>query len=55
MMFRLMIALSLTLVSDKAFNHGRLTVELAEQGGGFRTWASRSGGEVADSFIGFRS
>jgi hypothetical protein len=50
-----MIALSLTLVSDKAFNHGRLTVELAEQSDTFSDWAQRSSGDVADTFIGFRS
>ena len=55
MMTRLMIALSLTLVSDKAFNHGRLTTELAEESGSVRDWAVRSGDDVADSFTGFRS
>ena len=54
MMTRLMIALSLTLVSDKAFNHGRLTMELAEESDGMRDWAVRSSDNVADSFMGFR-
>jgi acetolactate synthase small subunit len=50
-----MIAFALTMVSDRAFNHGQLTVALAEQSDEFRDWAVRSGDEVADSFIGFRS
>jgi hypothetical protein len=50
-----MIALSLTLVSDKAFNQGQLTRQLAEQSGDMRDWALRSGDDVADSFVSFRS
>ena len=55
MMTRLAIALSLTLVSDKAFNQGQLTMELAQESAAMRDWASRSGGGVADTFTGFRS
>lgn len=55
MMTRLMIALSLTLVSDRAFNHGRLTMELAEESDSVRYWAVKSSDDVADSFMGFRS
>ena len=49
-----MIALSLTLVCDKAFNHGNLTVKLFDSAGSARDWALRSGDEVATSGSGFR-
>ncbi len=52
---RLVIAFAMTLVSDKAFNHGQLTVELAQESGAISDWARRSGGNVASTFTGFRS
>ena len=51
---RLMIAFAMTMVSDKAFNHGQLTIELAEESGALSDWATRSGGHIADTFTGFR-
>ena len=50
----LTIAIALTLVCDRAFNHGALTVKLYDNTAGARDWATRSGNEVADTFIGFR-
>jgi hypothetical protein len=51
----MMIALALTLVCDRAFNHGALTVKLYDNAAGARDWATRSSDEVADSFTGYRS
>ena len=48
-----MIAVALTLVCDKAFNRGFLTVKLFDSAAGARDWALRSGDEVADSVTGF--
>ena len=53
-MTSLMIALALTLVCDKAFNHGSLTVKLFDSAADARDWALRSGDEVASSVTGFR-
>lgn len=49
----MMIAIALTLVCDKAFNHGALTVQLFENASDARDWAVRSGDEVATSVSGF--
>ncbi|MBS0502585.1 MAG: hypothetical protein JSS55_02050 [Proteobacteria bacterium] len=48
-----MIALALTLVCDRSFNHGGLTLKLFDSAGGVRDWAVRSGDEVATSVTGF--
>ena len=48
-----MIAVALTLVCDKAFNNGDLTVELVDNAAHARDWALRSGDEVADTVGGF--
>lgn len=50
----MMIAIALTLVCDRSFNHGSLTIKLYDNAAGMRDWASRSGGEIADTFTGFR-
>jgi len=47
------IALALTVVSDRAFNQGALTVKLFDNSASVRDWAVRSGNEVADSLTGF--
>ena len=49
----LSIALSLTLVCDKAFNHGQLTHRMVEQGSDARYWISRAGGRAAHSVSDF--
>lgn len=49
----LVIALALTLVCDKAFNRGSLTVKLFDSAAGARDWALHSGDEVADSMSGY--
>lgn len=49
------IALALTLVCDRAFNHGALTVRLFDTAAGARDWTLRSGDEVASSVSGFAS
>jgi len=48
------IAIALTLVCDRAFNHGALTVKLYDNAADARDWAARSGGEIATTFTGFR-
>lgn len=48
-----MIALALTLVCDRSFNHSSLTLKLFDSAGGVRDWAVRSGDEVATSVTGF--
>lgn len=47
------IAVALTLVCDKAFNHGMLTVKLFDSAADARDWAVQSGDEVAESVSGF--
>ena len=49
-----MIAVALTLVCDKAFNHSSLTVKLFDSAADAGSWAARSGDEVAASVSGFR-
>lgn len=49
----MMIALALTLVCDRAFNHGALTVKLYDNAAGARDWAARSGADIAQTFTGF--
>lgn len=49
------IALALTTVCDRAFNRGDLTMKLYANARDVRDWAEKSGGDVADSFIGFRA
>ena len=48
------IAIALTLVCDRSFNHGNLTVKLYANAADAGEWASRSGSEIADTFTGFR-
>lgn len=50
----MMIAIALTLVCDRAFNHGALTLKLYDNAADARDWATRSGDEIAESFTGFR-
>jgi hypothetical protein len=49
------IALALTLVCDRAFNHGMLTVKLFDTTASARDWATQSGEEIAQTFTGFSS
>jgi hypothetical protein len=49
-----MIAVALTLVCDKAFNQGNLTVKLFDSAVGARDWALRSGDDVAATVSGYR-
>lgn len=49
----MMIAVALTLVCDRAFNHGALTVRLFENAADARDWAVRSSDDVATSMTGF--
>jgi hypothetical protein len=50
----MMIAIALTLVCDRAFNHGALTIKLYDNAADARDWATRSGNEIAVTFTGFR-
>ena len=49
----LTIALSLTLVCDKAFNHGIMTAHLFEQGSDAKYWVVRAGERAASSVTSF--
>jgi hypothetical protein len=49
------IALSFTLVCDKAFNRGQITVQLYDSTADARDWIVRSGDDVATSISGFRA
>lgn len=53
-MISLMIAVALTLVCDRAFNHGNLTIRLFDSAASARDWAMRSGNDVATAVTGFR-
>jgi hypothetical protein len=55
MMTLMSIALALTTVCDRAFNRGDLTLRLYANARDVRDWAERSGGDVAETFIGFRA
>lgn len=48
------IAIALTLVCDRAFNHGDLTLKLYDNAADAKNWATRSGNEIAETFTGFR-
>jgi hypothetical protein len=50
----LTIAIALTLVCDRAFNHGDLTLKLYDNAADAKNWATRSGNEIAETFTGFR-
>jgi len=49
------IALAFTLVCDKAFNHGQVTVRLYDHTVDARDWIVRSGRGVASSITGSRA
>jgi hypothetical protein len=51
----LMIAMSFTLVFDKAFNQGDLTVKLFDNAADARHWVVQSGEDVASTMTGFSS
>lgn len=53
-LFPFVIVLSFGLVLDRGFNHGRLTVQLADAGEDAKHWVVQSGRKVADSLYGFR-
>ena len=52
-MLQLTIALSLTLVCDKGFNGGAVTLKLVENGAAATNWAAHASGRVAHSVSGF--
>jgi hypothetical protein len=49
------IALALTLVCDRAFNHGMLTVKLYDTTSVACNWVTESGEGVAQTFTSFSS
>ncbi|WP_169746381.1 hypothetical protein [Sphingomonas changbaiensis] len=51
----MMIAIALTLVCDRAFNHGALTLKLYDNAADARDWAARSTDEITATFTGFHS
>jgi hypothetical protein len=50
---QLSIALSLTLVFDKAFNHGDITFKLSENGSEVTHWVAHASDRAAHSVSGF--
>ncbi len=48
-----MIAVSFTLVFDKAFNNGDVTFRLFENAADARHWVVESGDDIADTMSGF--